>query len=224
MKCPNCIILTHTNIKMLKYLSQNKHVILVAVALFVVSMSTLLFFLGADPKGQQHEIKTDLLDSADVKSPKDIEDRYRKLINNNEDPVLALALDGTIEFASRDAELKWGYGKKNIVNQSIFVLLHPDDLPDFLGVFGKVLQTEHAVNTIGPYRVLGKNDEYRVIIGAAAPLIEKGKIQKIIIAAKDITDELSEKSSRDKSKPVPKKGKPIRDEKHPVDGRIIADK
>ena len=33
---------------------------------------------------------------------------------------------------------------KDILNQSIFVLLHPDDLPDFLGVFGKVLQTEHS--------------------------------------------------------------------------------
>ncbi len=223
---------------MLKYLNQNKHVILIAVALFVVSVSTLLFFLGANPEVQKHEVKADFLEGINVKSLQEDESHYRKLTNNLEDPILVLALDGSIEFVSRDVESKWSYVKKDIVHQSFFVLLHPDDLPDFLGVFGKVLQTEQPVNTIGPYRIRAKNGEYRMIIGLAAPLIEKGKVQKIVIAAKDITSELSEKSdegntkkqnnhlkkNREKSRPANPKGKPIRDEKQPVDGRIIADK
>ncbi len=215
---------------MLKYLSQNKHVILIAVALFVVSMSTLLFFLGSNTETQQHEIKTDLLENSKVKSLNDTEDYYRKLVNNHEDSILALALDGSIEFASLDTESKWGYGKKDILNQSIFVLLHPDDLPDFLGVFGKVLQTEHSVNTMGPYRVRGKDSGYRIIIGLATPLMEKGKIQKIIITAKDITDGLAEKSNENdlkqqKHRPVDKKKRPTIDEtQQPVEGKIIADK
>ncbi len=46
---------------MLKYIKQNKNIIVVAVALFMISMSTLMFFLGANNDLHQSEYKTDVI-------------------------------------------------------------------------------------------------------------------------------------------------------------------
>ena len=113
---------------------------------------------------------------------------------------------------------------KDILNQSIFVLLHPDDLPDFLGVFGKVLQTEHSV--LWSHRVRGKDSGYRIIIGLATPLMERGKSRKLLSPQTSRTTwESNEILETAKASACSQKKRPTIDEtQQPVEGKIIADK
>lgn len=53
---------------MLKYIKQNKNIIVVAVALFMVSMSTLVFFLGANNDLHQSEYKTNVINVETTKT------------------------------------------------------------------------------------------------------------------------------------------------------------
>ena len=43
---------------MLRYVRQNKNIIIVAITLFMVSMSTLMFFLGSNKELHNNELKT----------------------------------------------------------------------------------------------------------------------------------------------------------------------
>lgn len=53
---------------MLKYIRQNKNIIVVAVALFMVSMSTLMFFLGANNDLHQSDYKTNVMNVETTKT------------------------------------------------------------------------------------------------------------------------------------------------------------
>lgn len=206
---------------MFKYIKQNKNVIITAVAMFLVSVSTLMFFFNANTEIAPHELKTDVVEAINVKLPQENESKYRKLLNNHKDSVFAMALNGNIEFASWDFESTLGYKQEEILHKNFFTLLNAEDLSDFLGSFGKVLESQKPVNAIGPYRIRDARGQYRIHIGFAVPLLEKNKIQQIIISTKDITDQLTEKQDR-KRKKTPEKSILEQDDKNEI--KIIAEK
>lgn len=212
---------------MLQYIKQNKHVIMVAVTLFVVSMSTILFFFGADHK----DLKADVIEgpaiteSLDVKSAQEEEKTYRKLVNNNEDPVFVMNVDGTIKFASWDVESTLGYKQEDIDSQIFFLLLHPDDLSPFLGAFGKVIQNKKSVSMVGPYRIRDKNGEYHLHMGSLFPIVTDGNVEEIAISSKDISKKVKDDNrddNQDNKKPVAPKPAPKKGSTEKV-GRFLAD-
>ena len=206
---------------MFKYIKQNKNIIVTAVAMFIVSVSVLMFFFSANTEIAPHDIKTDIIEGINVKLPQENESKFRKLLNNNKDSVLAVALNGDIEFASWDFESILGYKQEEILHKSFFTLLNPEDLSDFLGAFGRVMESHQQVNTIGPYRIRDAGGKYHIHIGSATPLLEKDKIRQIIISTKDITDELNEKQDL---KQKNSEEKSILQQENKAEIKIIAEK
>jgi PAS domain S-box-containing protein len=174
---------------MLSYFTQNKAIIFAAVGLFVTSMTGLLFFLSQDP-GTNAELKTNVMDSISLKSDQEAENNYREILNNKEDPVLVIGIDGIINFMSWSAENATGYSKDDIKNQLFFNYLNPEDLGTFMAAFGKALKDEKPVTMVGPYRVRGKDGAYHYHMGAIYPIIENGKIIKMGIVSRDISQEI----------------------------------
>ena len=218
---------------MIKYISQNKYVLLSATALFVVSMSTLLFFFGNNMKASHNqELQTDVMQTVDIKSLQEDENKYRKLLNNEQDPIVVLNLDGTVDFTSGDIESILGYKQNELSHQMFLLLMNPEDIATFMGAFGTAIQTEKPVTTVGPYRIRDKNGQYHINIGSAVPVIDNGKIVKIAISTRDITNELEKTdgqndkndpkgSTQEKEKP---KGKKIINEKNGGNEHLLADK
>ncbi len=216
---------------MLQYLKQNKHVIMVAVALFVVSMSTILFFIGSNGGLNGGEIKTDVLDppavteSIDVKSMQEKETAYRKLVNDQEDPVFVMNVDGTIRFASWDVENALGYKQTEINKQIFFLLIHPDDLSTFLGAFGKVIQNKKPETMVGPYRLRDNKGEYHLNMGSLYPIMNGDSVEEIAISSRDITKKVQDNQSNTEDKkpaPAPAPKKKIAPQT-PKAGRFLAD-
>lgn len=215
---------------MLKYIQQNKQVIMVAVALFIVSMSALLFFLGSNTEFQAHDLKTDVIETVDHKPAQNEETHYRQLLKNNEDPFVVMNVNGSINFTSSNFESTLGYSEKEAQNQVFFNLLNPEDLSIFLGGFGKVLQSEQGVTIVGPYRIRDKKGDFHLHIGSAVPVVVKGKIEKIVLSTKDISAQVPE----DKTPETPTEnqthqssnsgGKKIRNENNKVENRLMAEK
>lgn len=216
---------------MLQYIKQNKQIIMVAVTLFVLSMSTTLFFFGSNGEQAPGHLKTDVLDhgtvteSIDVKSLQETEKNYRSLMNNQEDPVFAMNVDGTIKFASWDVENILEYKPEELSNQIYFLLINPEDLSPFLSAFGKVIQDKKPVTMIGPYRLRDQNGEYHLHVGSMTPVIVHGEVKEIVITSKDISKQVEEEEKEEKKhenkKPVPK-SKKIMNQKNSDHGRFLA--
>lgn len=183
---------------MLKYLKQNKNIFIVALGLFIASMSTLLFILSGE-KDSVNELKTNVVDSITLKSHQEEERNYRELIDNHDDPIIVLSLDGTIEFASWDFEANSGYRQKELKEELFFSILHPEDLGTFMTAFGKVLETENSITMIGPYRLRDGNGEYHVHMGSVHPLKEHDKVVKIGVTTRDISYEIEKNEDQDET-------------------------
>jgi PAS domain S-box-containing protein len=216
---------------MLQYIKQNKHVIMVAVTLFVISMSTLLFFFGSN--GGQKDLKTDVIgggsnvtESINVKSAQDDEQSYRTIVNNEEDPVFVMNVDGTIKFSSWNVESTLGYKPDELQHQIFFLMIHPDDLSTFLGAFGKVIQNKKPVTMVGPYRLRDKNGEYHLHMGSLFPIVVQGNVDSIAIASKDISSTVQpdqpQQNQGKKPATVPK-GKKIMNDNSSQQSRFLAD-
>ncbi len=217
---------------MLKYLRQNKQTIIIAFALFIVSTSTLLFFVGSNGEVKGTDLKTDVIENHNNSATQEEEKNFRHIANNKDDSLVVLNLDGTIDFATQDFEERMGYSQTEIHDQVFFDLLNPEDFTSFLGVFSKVLHNHEPISLIGPYRIRDKAGEYHTNIGATAPYLLKGKLEKIILTLKDITaknaDKKTEKQSENDHKDAEQKdtkesdSKKIQNEKN-QDARLMAE-
>lgn len=215
---------------------------MVAVTLFVVSMSTILFFFGQNSNTIPKDLKADVMESntvtesIDVKSLQEKEKTYRKLVSNQEDSVFVMNVDGTIKFSSWDVETNLGYKQDDLNNQIFFLLINPEDLSTFLGSFGKVIQSKKPVFMVGPYRLRDKDGEYHLHMGALTPIVTDGNVEEIAVSSKDISKkaEVDVEKDKDKTKnkdtqkqnqkPAQPRGKKILNEKGNEPGRFLAEK
>ena len=168
---------------MLEYIKQNKHVIIVAITIFVLSTSSVLFFFGSN-----QDLKTDLLEGTKIteginlKSLQEKEQKYRKLLNNQEDTIFAVNVDGAITFASWDVENNLGYKQSELTEKNLYSLIDSEDLSGFMVGFGQAIKNKKPVVNVGPYRLLDASGNYHKNIGYLFPNAEE-----ILIASKDIS-------------------------------------
>lgn len=174
---------------MYNYWRSNRNVILTAVALFVVSLTGLLYFLTGEPGGDHGEFKANVVDSLSVKTQQEEERTYRSLLDeyDHEGPLVVLGVDGVVEFSSWDFELTTGYTPEDMEEELFYSFIHPEDLSLILGAWGKVLSTEDPVIMVGPYRMRNAKGEYELHMASFYPVKKDEKITNIIIAIREIT-------------------------------------
>lgn len=179
---------------MYNYWKSNRNVILTAVALFVVSLTALLYFLTGEPGNEYGGLKANVVDSLSVKTQQEEEKTYRSLLDeyDHEGPLVVIGVDGFVEFASWDFETITGYTLDEMKEELFYSFVHPEDLSLILGASGKVLATESPVVMVGPYRMRDADGEYRLHMASLYPVKKHEKITKIIIAIRDITIDIEE--------------------------------
>ena len=163
-----------------------KHVITVAITLFIISMSTLMFFVGTDNEFQKSDYKTDVVESIKTKSYEEQEKTYRELLHNEKDPFAVVDNEGKIEFTSENFGTTLGFTRDEVIHRLFQVLLDKEDLSIFLSAFSKVNRSHEPLMMIGPYHIHDKNNESHVHMGSIVPLLEKGKVINIGVITKDI--------------------------------------
>lgn len=223
---------------MYQYWRSNRNVILTAVAIFVVSMTALMFFLTAEKEHKQYELKANVVDSLSLKSHEQEESSYRELINNQNDPLVVVNLEGGIKLSSWNFEQISGFTVTELEGEQFFSLIHPDDLPAFIGDFGKTISSEEVQSIVGPYRMYTSSEEYRLIMASLYPIFEEGKVHDIAIVSRDITNNIApteETGSESQKEDNESENEPIetpegvddtkiRDKSEEDDTRLIVDK
>jgi len=68
------------------------------------------------------------------------EERFRALVQQSSDVVVVLDGQGVMRYVSPSARRIFGYEAEEVVGQSAFAFVHPDDLPRLMQSFGGVVQ------------------------------------------------------------------------------------
>lgn len=176
---------------MYHFLQNNRNVIMAAVTLFIVSLTTLLFFLTGQ-SGGNHDLQANIVDSLDHKSQQEEEKTYRQMVDEQEGPITVLGTDGSVQFTSWEFESLIGYSKESMKEELFYSSIHPEDLSLFVAAFNKVLTSDSPVMMIGPYRMRSKDDAYQVHMASLYPIQKDAEVTSIIVSVRDITKEIQQ--------------------------------
>jgi PAS domain S-box-containing protein len=113
------------------------------------------------------------------------EAKYRDLVENLNDVIYAVDLNGTITYASAPALEVMGYSPEDLIGRSFREIIHPDDLPGLDRRFGEILQ-----GSIRPweFRYRTKDGETRWAHTSSRPVFEDGRPVGISGLLSDITE------------------------------------
>ena len=113
------------------------------------------------------------------------ERRFRELVENLNDVIFSIDLDGTISYVSPPVERVLGYYPAELVGRKFQSLIHPDDIAETVKSFHDVLD-----NSLQPseFRIRSNSAEYRWVRSSSRPILKEGKPVGISGVAVDITD------------------------------------
>ena len=108
------------------------------------------------------------------------EERYRTLVENSQDMIAEVGLDGQVYYSSPNHLEMLGYESSAAIDLNTFAAMHPDDLPMAKGEWGK--PTIRAV-----YRFQHRNGAWRWLESAAKLFAPPDAAPRYIIVTRDVT-------------------------------------
>ncbi|MDP9312343.1 MAG: PAS domain S-box protein [Chloroflexota bacterium] len=115
------------------------------------------------------------------------EEYFRALIENAFDTISIVNTDGTTSYSSPALSQMLGYAPEERQQQSVFALIHPDDLPQARAIFAQLLQQSGAT-LYTELRVQHKSGGWRVLELRATSLLHDPSVRGIVVNARDITE------------------------------------
>jgi PAS domain S-box-containing protein len=159
-----------------------------------------MFFLNvADNKG--HQLSANVLEnnshtgaeaaSGSLDQSAAIEKEYRDKVQNQDDPLVVVGLDGSVKFTSWNFEEQTGLHPETIAEKPFFNNLNPEDMPTYFAAFGKVIETGKPMTMVGPYHLRESDGTYKLHMGAIYPIAdESGKVVKLCLTSRNISDQV----------------------------------
>ena len=114
------------------------------------------------------------------------EERYRLMAENSTDLISVQTPDGVYRYASPAAHLLLGYEPDEMIGQSAFDFLHPDDIDRFRRVNERILESPGVI-TIA-YRIRRRDDSY-IWMESASRLVSNPEVQ-IVTASRDVSERM----------------------------------
>jgi PAS domain S-box-containing protein len=116
------------------------------------------------------------------------DEQFRLLIEHASDLIAILRGDGTFEYASPSNERVLGYQPEELVGQSAFDIVHPDDAARVRSIFASAIQTAGLTPFI-EFRFRHKDGSWRFIEAVGNNLFDQASgAARVVINARDITE------------------------------------
>jgi diguanylate cyclase (GGDEF)-like protein/PAS domain S-box-containing protein len=112
--------------------------------------------------------------------------RFQSLVQHASDLITVVDADSVIRYVSPSVTRMLGFDPEELIGTSGSDLVHPDDLPDFIGAIMDQLTPgaeEHAVQ----YRAKHRHGGWRLLEGVTTNLLDDPTIQGFVTNARDIT-------------------------------------
>ncbi|QIR41528.1 PAS domain S-box protein [Tolypothrix sp. PCC 7910] len=102
------------------------------------------------------------------------EAKFRSLVENANDAIYAMTLDGIFSYLSPNFTHMFGYEISEFLGQSFVSMIHPEDVPNCMEFFHKVAQTGQKQAGL-EVRVQRKDGTYGWITSNTSPIIDINK-------------------------------------------------
>jgi PAS domain S-box-containing protein len=168
--------------------SQNKKIAISAIALFVVSITTMTFFLGGD-SNIASEGGANVMGSGG--SGHGGESSTEATVSKT---GFSTDVSGNITAASKDFCKLLDKNCEEIIEQPIYKYVNKEDFSELSKVLGELASSAHTIDSIGPIKISADQGNERMIILSAQSVQNKEvKITGINFSVKDITDKVDGK-------------------------------
>ncbi|MEY7852227.1 histidine kinase N-terminal 7TM domain-containing protein [Natrarchaeobius sp. A-rgal3] len=126
----------------------------------------------------------------DVTDRRQAEKRFQALIENVSDVVTVVDGDGTVTYASPSVRAVLGYDPSDLIDESLFDLVHADDRSDAINEFtGLITRSDTEARFV--YRVRHRDGSWLVFEGIAVDLLDNGIVDGVVINSRDVTDRIA---------------------------------
>ncbi len=115
------------------------------------------------------------------------EERFRSLVQNNSDIITVVDAEGTIRYVSPAVERVLGYAPEEMVGQSAFDYVHPDDLEEALGIFAEV-SSGPGIRPLFELRLPHKDGSWRYLETVVTNMFEDPSVGEIVVNQRDVTE------------------------------------
>jgi PAS domain S-box-containing protein len=116
---------------------------------------------------------------------KESEELFRSLVENAMDIIVVIQPDGIVRFNSPSLERITGWKPEEVIGQSGFESLHPDDLPAVADGLRRALETSSSFQ-MARFRVRNKDGSWRVWEASGRGL--PGAPPRVLVNARDVTE------------------------------------
>ena len=113
------------------------------------------------------------------------ESRYRDLVENLNDVVYSVALDGTLDYVSPAVTTVFGYAAGELVGTPYTDLVHPDDVAKIRRAFGEVISGKLKPRE---YRMLATTGEVHWMRTSSRPIVRDGAVVGMQGVLTDVTE------------------------------------
>jgi len=141
----------------------------------------------------------------DISERKESEKKFRSLVENANDIVYALSLDGIFTYVSPNWKEILGHNISDVIGKSFAEFVHPDDINKCRLFLEQVISTKQKQQGVR-YRVKHANGSYMWHMSNASPLLDdNGNVTSYMGIARDVTevkkaeDDLRESNERFKA-------------------------
>ena len=112
---------------------------------------------------------------------------FRSIIENSQDIITVLNNDGTIQYESPVVEQILGFKSEELIGESVFEFLHPDEKQKVLDIFSRGIQQPGHTELI-EVRFRHKDGSWRFLEAKAKNLLDKDELTGVAISSRDITE------------------------------------
>jgi PAS domain S-box-containing protein len=126
---------------------------------------------------------------------RELEDRFRSIIENSYDVVVLIAADGTARYVSPSLTRVIGYTPEEFVGGNVFERMHPDDLAHMTTIFAELL-AEAGASRSAQFRYRHKDGSWRWLNGTGTNLLGKPGIQAVVGNFQDIDEQKRHEAER----------------------------
>jgi len=116
------------------------------------------------------------------------EERFQAFIEHSTDIITVLGPDGTYRYQSPSSKRVLGYEPDELIGQSAFEYVHPDDREGVVETFTEAVATPEMTPT-AEYRLQHKNGSWRWIESIGNNQLDNPAIEGFVVNSRDITEQ-----------------------------------
>jgi ammonium transporter len=116
------------------------------------------------------------------------EEYFRQLIENATDIITIMDKDSLMKYVSPSVERILGYAPDELVGQSAFAFIHPEDLETVINAMAYVAQHKD-LGPLTEFRFLHKDGSWRILQSVSTNLLDHRAVGGIVANSRDVTEQ-----------------------------------